>query len=89
MKQRTDKLFAAMPGALKRRLSPMDVNRFIFWALTQGTRAPCSFCRIKPTSSSTPATSRPPEATVKEAEVILEGGKALEQVWDIPAAQRR
>ena len=85
MKQRTDKLLAAMPGGFEAALVSTDVNRFYFLGFDSGDAGTVLILPDKTYFIIDSRYIEIAEATVKEAEVILEG-KALEQVRDILAA---
>ena len=84
MKQRTDKLLAAMPGGFEAALVSTDVNRFYFLGFDSGDAGTVLILPDKTYFIIDSRYIEIAEATVKEAEVILEG-KALEQVRDILA----
>ena len=81
MKQRTDKLLAAMPGGFEAALVSTDVNRFYFLGFDSGDAGTVLILPDKTYFIIDSRYIEIAEATVKEAEVILEG-KALEQVRD-------
>lgn len=85
MKQRTDKLLAAMPQGFEAALVSTEVNRFYLLGFDSGD---AGTVLVLPDQTYFIIDSRYieiAEATVKEAEVILEN-KALDQVREILAA---
>ena len=82
MKQRTEKLLAAMPRDFEAALISTDVNRFYFLGFDSGDAGTVLILPEKTYFIIDSRYIEIAEATVKDAEVILEK-KALEQVREL------